>query len=121
MCERWKYTLIFWDVQGSGSKFQVKDPVLEQLLEEMVGDNETLQRLKQEDRIDVQKGRAFITGSFTNWNPRKMMQIDELCAYLEHKDEVLHNPDRREFYCNQIKKKWRRIITQGIQYLGDGA
>jgi hypothetical protein len=35
--------------------------------------------------IDVEKARVFISGSFTNWEPRKMMLIDELCAHLEGK------------------------------------
>jgi hypothetical protein len=36
MCDKWKYTYIFWDLANSGKKFQIKDPLLEEMLDEMI-------------------------------------------------------------------------------------
>lgn len=45
-CDRWKYTSIFWDVKNTGEKFQIKDPILEEMLEEMIYENDKFQELK---------------------------------------------------------------------------
>ena len=35
MCDKWKYTLIFWDFE-SGFANQIEDPLLEEMLDEMI-------------------------------------------------------------------------------------
>ena len=54
--------------------------------------------------------RAFIAGSFTDWQLRRMLLIDELIAYLEKKEEVLYNKDRREAYSDKVKRNWRNKL-----------
>lgn len=34
-------------------------------------------------------GHAYITGSFTNWEPRRMLKIDELCAIILNETKIL--------------------------------
>ena len=121
MCDKWKYTFIFWDLRNQGAKYQIKDPILEEMLEDMIqNSNERFTQLKKEQKIDTEKGRCYITGTFTNWQPRRMLQIDELCAYLQKKDDALQNVDRREFYHGTIKDKWRSVLKNHTQYPGDG-
>ena len=69
-----------------------------------------------EGSIQHERGTAYISGSFTNWEPRKMMQIDELCANLQGKQDAMKNNDRRNFYHDQIKLLWRKIIQKQAQY-----
>ena len=38
-CDRWKYTYIFWNVDHVGRKNQIKDPLLEEMMQEMIYDN----------------------------------------------------------------------------------
>ena len=35
-----------------------------------------------------------------------MLLIVELIAYLDKKEDVLYNKDRREIYSDKIKKNW---------------
>ncbi len=39
-----------------------------------------------------------------------MLLIDELIAYLEKKEEVLYNKDRREAYSDKVKRNWRNKL-----------
>ena len=55
-------------------------------------------------------GTAYIAGTFTNWEPRKMLLVDELCAYLQKKDDVLKDKSRRDFNHSVIKTRWRNIL-----------
>ena len=50
-----------------------------------------------------------------------MLQVDELCAYLEKKDSgTIKDKDRRISYNNlSVKSGWRDIIAKNIQYPGD--
>ena len=48
-----------------------------------------------------------------------MMQIDQLCAYLEGKSDALSDKDRREFYSNLIKKRWRSVVEKHQPYNED--
>ena len=57
--------------------------MLEELLNELVDNqNDRFRELKDQEKINKREGNAFIWGTFTNWEPRRMLQIDELCAYL---------------------------------------
>ena len=85
MCDKWKYTFIFYDVKNQGVKYQIKESGLEKVLNQLVTiQNERFYELKRENKISTRKGNrnTFIYGTFTNWEPRKMMLVDELCAYL---------------------------------------
>ena len=62
--------------------------------------------------------QVFISGSFTNWEPRRMMQIHQLCAYLEGKTDALQDEDRKAFYVDSVKHKWRSIIKHHAPYRG---
>ena len=60
------------------------------MLKEMIeNQNEKFKELKRENKINYNTGKAFICGTFTNWEPRRMLQIDELCAYLQNKGDEL--------------------------------
>jgi hypothetical protein len=60
------------------------------MLDEMIlNSSERLQELKKDGTLSKDYARAFISGTFTNWEPRRMLQIDQLCAYLEGKSDVL--------------------------------
>jgi len=73
MCDKWKYTLIFWDVKGSGKKFQIRDPELEEMFEQLILQSEVYQGLKKDKKLISERGRAYISGSFTGWEPRRML------------------------------------------------
>ena len=75
--------MIFWDMKNTGKKFEVKDPVLEEMFEELIVQNDRFLDLREQGQVDNGKGQAYISGSFTNWEPRRMLQIDEMCAFLE--------------------------------------
>lgn len=113
MCDRWKYTLIFWDIAGTGCQFQVKDAALEELLDQLVSDDATLKRVKE---TNPPRARAIISGTFTNWNPRRMLQIDEFCAALQHKTDVLNEPELRAEYAAGMKQTWRKVLERNLQY-----
>jgi hypothetical protein len=87
----------------------------------MINENGTLKTLKKEGKIKAGTGKAFILGSFTGWTPRKMLQIDEFCAKLEKKEDALLDFDRRQFYSDQIKSRWRQILRSKSQYDGVSA
>lgn len=36
MCDKWKYTIIFWDLKNTGDPYQIKNPFLEDMLEELI-------------------------------------------------------------------------------------
>lgn len=59
---------------------------------------------------------AFIAGSFTDWQPRRMLLIDELIAYLDKKEDVLYNKDRREIYSDKVKRNWRNKVADLSAY-----
>lgn len=120
MCDKWKYSYVFWDLKNTGTKFQIKDPLLESMLDEMILSHERYQELLKGGQITSRRGRAYICGTFTNWEPRRMLQIDELCACIQKKEDVLLNEDRRAFYSNQIKTRWRHILESSTQYANDG-
>ena len=83
MCDKWKYSFIFYDVKNQGAKYQIKEPGLEDVLNELIANqNERFCELKRQDKISTDRGNALICGTFTNWEPRRMMLVDELCAYL---------------------------------------
>lgn len=86
------------------------------MFEELIVQNDRFLELREQGLVDNGKGQAYISGSFTNWEPRRMLQIDEMCAYLEGKQDTLTDIDRRKFYNEQIKDKWRRIINKKAQY-----
>lgn len=48
-----------------------------------------------------------------------MLQIDQLCAHIEGKSDSLADRDRREFYSNLIKTKWRHIVEDNRPYNND--
>jgi len=31
MCDKWKYTIIFWDLKNQGVRYQINDPKLEDM------------------------------------------------------------------------------------------
>lgn len=45
-----------------------------------------------------------------------MMQIDQLCACIEGKSDVLQNNDRRVFYSDLVKTTWRRVLAENVPY-----
>jgi hypothetical protein len=45
-----------------------------------------------------------------------MLLIDELIAYLDKKEDVLYNKDRREIYSDKIKKNWRNKLSDLSAY-----
>ena len=48
MCDKWKYTYIFWDLKSSGDLHQIKNPFLEEMIEEMIqNSNERFNSLKK--------------------------------------------------------------------------
>lgn len=95
--------------------------MLEEMLQDMVQTSSTrLQEMKDQERFD-DSAQVFISGSFTNWEPRRMMQIHQLCAYLEGKTDALEDPDRKPYYVDAVKVKWRSIIRRKAPYRGDDA
>ena len=61
-------------------------------------------------------GYAYITGSFTNWEPRRMLKIDELCAILLNETKVLEDPEERMKFANEVKGSFRSILKNSLPY-----
>lgn len=40
-----------------------------------------------------QAGQPYILGTFTDWQPRRMMSVGELCALLQNETKVLKDSD----------------------------
>jgi len=72
MCDKWRYTYIFWN-SVTGEKLQIKDPLLEEQLSQLIyaSNKKFASWVKNEDAL--REDKAFITGSFTNWEPRRML------------------------------------------------
>ena len=85
-CEKSKYSFIFWHM-GLGKDKQIKNCQLEAEINQLIFENsKELQNLVRKNKISVESGpKVYISGSFTNWEPRRMLQIDELCAFLQGK------------------------------------
>ena len=83
MCDKWKYTMIFWDLKSTGDPYQIKNPFLEEMLEEMIqNSNDRFGELMKGNMLG-NSAHAFIAGTFTDWQPRRMLQIEELLAHLQ--------------------------------------
>ena len=92
------------------------------MFEELIVQNDRFLDLREQGRVDNGKGQAYISGSFTNWEPRRMLQIDEMCAFLDGPQDaptMLADADRRKRAAELIKDKWRRIIHDKAQYKGN--
>ena len=61
-------------------------------------------------------GYAYITGSFTNWEPRRMLKIDELCAIILNETKVLQDPEERMKFANEVKGSFRSIMKNSLPY-----
>lgn len=67
MCDKWKYTLIFWDLKNQGDPYQIKNPFLEDMIEDMIhNSNDRFSQLMRTNSLGS-NAKAFITGSFTDW------------------------------------------------------
>ena len=51
ICDKWKYTVIFWDMKKLGTKFQIKDPILEDAFEELILQNDRFEEMLSERAI----------------------------------------------------------------------
>jgi hypothetical protein len=72
MCDKWRYTYIFWN-SITGEEHQVKDPMLEEMFEDLIFESNTKFSKNMKSNDNLREGKAFITGSFTNWEPRRML------------------------------------------------
>ena len=61
-------------------------------------------------------GHAYITGSFTNWEPRRMLKIDELCAIILNETKILQDPEERIKFSNEVKGSYRSIMKNSMPY-----
>ena len=106
MCDKWRYTYIFWD-SISGEQFQIENPLLEELLEERIYECSSKFKAYMESNPGANLEHAYITGSFTNWEPRRMLQIDELLAHIQKESHILDDFETRKQFANEIKYNWR--------------
>jgi hypothetical protein len=115
MCDKWRYTYIFWNVH-TGHKYQINNGLLEEMFEDLIDNsNEKFGKVSQMHE-DVNDGFAFITGSFTNWEPRRMLKIDELCAILLGETKSLKDPEERKSFSHEIKKTFRTVLKSNSPY-----
>ena len=71
MCDKWRYTMIFWNT-NLGRQFQIQDVQLEEMFAKLVKNvNPRFRKFIKNEKNHF--GKAYICGSFTNWEPRKMM------------------------------------------------
>ena len=75
MCEKWKYSFIFWNVE-LGVQHQIKDTNLEIMLNKLIYESEDDFQFHSKQIMVESDCQAYILGSFTTWDPRRMMQID---------------------------------------------
>lgn len=119
MCDKWKYTYIFWDLKGTGDPYQIKNPFLEEMIEEMIqNSNERLNELIKENKLG-DTARAFISGTFTDWQPRRMFQIEELLAHLQGRTDVFKTKDTMREYSQLVKNQWKILLKELTPYKGD--
>lgn len=99
MCEKYNYTQIFWDAR-LGQKFQIQQSFIEEIVQKLVmrSTGKFFSYYKSLRDVETKyvepgttsaQGRAFISGTFTDWKPKKMLRIDELCAILMGDTKVL--------------------------------
>jgi hypothetical protein len=73
-CDKWKYSLIFWDLKTTGVRNQIRDTELEMLIENLVSQSSSiLKDLHKSQLLSKSSPLVYITGSFTNWEPRRML------------------------------------------------
>ena len=77
--------------------------------------NEKFSKVSQMNE-NINDGFAFITGSFTNWEPRRMLKIDELCAILLGETKSLKDPEERKSFSSEIKKTFRTVLKSNSPY-----
>lgn len=120
MCDKWKYTCIFWDLKSTGDLYQIKNPFLEEMIEEMIqNSSERLPHLREEGRFG-DSACAFISGSFTDWQPRRMHQIEELIAHLQGRPDVFKSRESMREYSKLVKNQWRRLVKELTPYKNEG-
>lgn len=89
------------------------------MIDDMIASsNERFNQLRGENKL-TNGARAFISGTFTDWQPRRMMLIDEFLARLQKKDDILESNDRRVAFAESIESSWRNSLQQHLQYKGD--
>ena len=115
MCDKWRYTYIFWNVH-TGHKYQINNGLLEEMFEDLIDNSNERFRKVSKMHQDVDDGFTFITGSFTNWEPRRMLKIDELCAILLGETKSLADPEERRSFSNEIKKTFRTVLKSNSPY-----
>ena len=119
MCDKWKYTIIFWDLKNTGDPYQIKNPFLEDMLEELIqNSNERFKELMKSNSFGS-SAHAFITGTFTDWQPRRMLQIEELLAHFQGRHDAFKSPENMREYSNAVKNSWKRMLKSSVPYKGD--
>ena len=73
--------------------------------------NERLHELMQTSTLG-DSARAFISGSFTDWQPRRMHQIEELLALLQGRTDVFKSKDSMREYSQLVKNQWKRLLKE---------
>ena len=116
MCDKWRYTYILWNA-SSGKEYQVENPFLEELLEDMIHDsNKKYSKLMEGNPQYDLGGQAHITGTFTDWEPRKMMLIDQFCATISKEMEAMKDEETRQQYSNEIMGMFASILKESSPY-----
>ena len=81
MCDKWKFTIIFWHTE-LGFIHQIQDPHVEQLFEKIIYKSKDNFEQLAKQNFGETNCDAYLIGSMTNWEPRRMMAVSELCARL---------------------------------------
>ena len=65
------------------------------MIDDMIAtSNERFEQLKSQSKL-LDGAKAYLAGTFTDWQPRRMMLIDEFLALLQKKEELVGDRDRR--------------------------
>lgn len=119
MCDKWRYTYIFWDAQTC-RQYQVQDSFLEDVLRQtIVESNSRLEEAMEQQRKKAPTaGQPYILGTFTDWEPRRMMSIGELCAILQQETKVLNDPDPEAMkqYTDEVMTQLDSILEEHRPY-----
>jgi hypothetical protein len=91
MCDRWQYTVVFWNKRiGLSERTQIENfETTKEITNKFLAYNPLYPDAKKKH-----KNRAFISGSFTKWEMRKMLTMAEFCALLEENTEFFESSDQ---------------------------
>lgn len=119
MCEKWRYSLIFWDAKQT-HEFQIQDSGLEELLQNLImQSNVNIEHAFEKQQVKMPySGQPYILGTFTDWQPRRMMTVGEFCAIISNDTKIINSTDLEELeqYNSETVEHLDSILQENQPY-----